>query len=343
MKRLLPWLALAVLLGTGLAVYAGRPEPLDESLFGQELALPPTLEPLEFPRGEVELRGQVTTHDGAPVADALVVLERARPFEESSVPVRGAYTDASGAFRLERLAPGAWRVVLQHASVPPRSFTVELPAAAPVSWPLAPPLPPIEAMPELARGALAGRVQLPAALGPADLTGFEVVLVPARETPGLAGATLRRAECDASGAFALPDLVLADYDVRVLPAWARGGSWPELARARCAHRAQGTRLELELVGGVLAGTLLEAPGRPLVGAVVRITSLAAKDALGKPQLWPPAVSDEDGRFTSELLPPGRYLLHARAGAAAQDLELEVRAGEVREVPFAALAPQPEVR
>lgn len=343
MKRLLPWLALAVLLGTGLAIYAGRPEPLDESLFDDEEAMPATLEPLALARGELELTGRVTTHTGEPVADALIALERARPFEPGPAPVRGTYSDAQGAFRFERLTPGAWRVVLQHAHVPPRSFTLELPVAGPVTWPLAPPLPPIEPMPELVRGALSGEVRLPPGLPVRDLQGYEVVFLPAAGTPALAGATLRRVECDARGAFALPDLVRASYDVRVLPPWARGGSWPELARATCSHAADSTRLELELEAGVLVGALLEAGGRPLVGAVVRITSVGAKDALGKPQLWPAAVSDEDGRFTSELLAPGRYLLHARAGAGAQDLELEIQAGEVREVPFAALAPRPEGR
>ena len=340
MKRFLPWLALLFLLGTGLAVLAGRPEPLDESLFGETLALPHNLNPLEFPRGELELQGRITAHDGAPAADALVVLERARPFEPGPTPVRGAYTDAEGAFRFERLSAGAWRVVLQQVGVPPRSFTIELPAPGPVTWPLAPPLAPIEAMPELVRGALTGRVSAPAGFPLAvTLLGLEVVFVPSAETPLLSGAAVRRVPCDAEGNFALADLVLADYDVHVLPRWARGGSWPELVRQRCAHRADGTRLELVLAAGVVEGTLLEASERPLVGAVVRITSLSAKDALGRPQLWPPAQSDELGRFQSELLPPGRYLLHARAGAGSQDLELEVRAGEVRTAPFAPLAPR----
>jgi len=342
-KRLVPWLALLVLLGTGLAVYAGRPGPLDERMFDeqQEQAYAPAA--LDFPRGEIELAGHVTTRDGAPAAEALVVLERARPFEKGPAPVRATYTDDLGAFRFERLSAGPWRVVLQHATVPPRNFTVELPLAGAVTWTLAPPLAPIESMPDVVRAPLTGRLTLPAGLTQDERGGCEVVFRPSAETPALSGATLRRAECEASGHFTLPDLVLADYDVRVLPAWARGGSWPELARATWSHRASGGELVLELAVGALEGTLLEAPGQPLVGAVVRITSLSAGDALGKPQLWPPAVSDEDGYFRSALLPPGRYLLHARAGAGAQDLELEVRAGELARVPFAPLAPRTDGR
>jgi hypothetical protein len=76
---------------------------------------------------------------------------------------------------------------------------------------------------------------------------------------------------------------------------------------------------------------------------VRITSLAAKDVLGKPQLWPPIVSDGQGRIRSELLPAGRYLLHARAGEGQQDVEVELAAGAEVQVPFAPLAPRAPAR
>lgn len=333
-------LAALVLIATALAVWRGRPEPLDESAFGETLALAHNLPPLSLPGQGVELAGRVTTHDGRPAADAFVVLERAKPFENGPAPVRAEYSDATGAFRFEALASGSYRVVLQHPSAPPRTFALAVPSTDEILWSLAEPLPPIESMPTLVRGALAGRVTLPAGLAPGmDLTGYELVLTPAAGTHALAGAAVRRTLCDGEGRFAFSDLVLADYEARVLPPWARGGSWPELARVACAHRAEGTELALELVVGTLAGTLLEPPDRPLVGAVVRITSLSARDVLGKPQLWPPAVSDEQGRFRSELLPVGRYLLHERAGEGAQDVEFEVRAGAELEVPFAPLAPR----
>jgi hypothetical protein len=343
-RRLVPWLAALVLVATALAVWLARPEPLDESAFGETLALAHNLPPLLLPGEETELAGRVTTHAGLPAADAFVVLERPQPFESGPAPLRAEYTDATGAFRFEALASGSYRVVLQHPSAPPRTFTIAAPLAGEIVWSLAEPLAPIEPMPTLVRGALAGRVTLPAGLAPrGDLAGYELVLTPTADTHPLAGAAVRRTLCDAEGRFAVPDLVLAEYDARVLPPWARGGSWPELARVRCAHRAAGTELALELTVGTLAGTLLEPPDRPLVGAVVRITSLSARDVLGKPQLWPPAVSDAEGRFRSELLPAGRYLLHERAGESAQDVEVELGAGTHVEVPFAPLAPRKPAR
>jgi hypothetical protein len=341
-KKLLSWLALVVLAGTALAWWLGRPEKLDESLFVKTMAHERRA-PLEAPRDMTELAGLVTTHDGRPAADAWVVLERPEPFERGPAPVRGEYTDANGAFRFAALAAGAYRVVLQHASCPPRTFTTEVPAAGEVRWALAEPLPPIEAMPSLVRGALAGRVSLPAGLAPRDFSGYEVVLAPVAETHPLSGAAVRRARCAADGSFALPDLVQADYDARVLPPWASGGSWPELAHARCAHRSAETELALELRVGSLAGRLVEPPDRPLVGAVVRITSLTAKDVLGKPQLWPPIVTDGTGHFKTDPLPTGRYLLHARAGDGIQDLEVEVQGGVHHEVEFAPLAPRASPR
>lgn len=342
--KLVPLLAALVLVATALAVWRGRPEPLDESAFGETLALAHNLPPLALPGEGVELAGRVTTHDGQPAADAFVVLERPQPFENGPAPVRAEYSDATGAFRFEALAAGSYRVVLQHPAAAPRTFTITVPLAGEIVWSLAEPLPPIEPMPALVRAALTGRVTLPAGLAPrGDLAGFELVLTPAAGTHPLAGAAVRRTLCDAEGRFALPDLVLADYEARVLPPWARGGSWPVLVRVPCRHQAQGTELALELAVGTLAGTLLEPPDRPLVGAVVRITSLSARDVLGKPQLWPPVVSDEKGRFWSELLPAGRYLLHERAGEGTQDVEVELGAGMHVEVPFAPLAPRAPAR
>jgi hypothetical protein len=343
-RHLVPLLAALVLAATAIAVWRGRPEPLDESAFGATLALENNLQPLALPGEGVGLEGRITTHDGQPAADTFVVLERPQPFENGAAPVRAEYSDASGLFRFEALAAGPYRVVLQHPSTPPRTFTIAVPIAGEVVWSLSEPLPPIEYMPALERGALGGQVTLPAGLAPGgDLTGFELVLTPVAGTHPLAGAAVRRTLCDREGRFSVPDLTLADYEARVLPPWARGGSWPVLARVACAHREAGTELALELAVGILAGTLLEPPDRPLVGAVVRITSLSAKDVLGKPQLWPPIVSDGQGRIRSELLPAGRYLLHARAGEGQQDVEVELAAGAEVQVPFAPLAPRAPAR
>jgi hypothetical protein len=337
--------ALLVLAGLALAFALARPEPPDASLFGPQMALAPVLEPLAAPGGALALRGSVHHAGAGPAADVLVALVRAEDDPAETEPLYHAYTTADGRFALARLAPGRYTVLLVHASAPPRTLALELPHAAvngdaadgDVRWELAPPLPPLDVLPELARGALEGRIVVPAALaqGLVDLAGFEVVLAPTEDTPPLAGAALQRTPTDATGRFALERVVAAAYAVEVLPPWARGGSWPVLARGTARVAADGrVTLELALEVGGLAGELAEANGRPLVGAVISVAALDALDAVGEPQLWPPATSDDAGRYRVALLPPGRYRVHLRAGAAATDTEVRVEAGAVTRVPVA---------
>lgn len=337
--------AVLVLGGIALAIWLERPESPDESLFGVEMALPANLPPLAPPRGTLELAGTLRTAAGAPAAGAFVALLRADDDPAEVEPVQGATADDEGRFALRRLSPGAYRVVLTHPSAPPRTLVVELPfadGAGEVSWELAPPLQPLPVLPELRRGPLAGRLSLPETFpgdGAPSLEGFEVVIVPAPETPALSGACERRVRTDAAGAFALPDLVLASYQVLVLPPWAKGGSWPVLARVPCATSEGGTTVRLPLEVGALEGLVQEADGLPLAGALVRVSATDQRDAVGEPQLWPPAVSEPGGRFRVELLPPGRYALHLRAGAASRDVDVVVRTGEVAAVPLTTLDPR----
>ena len=341
MKHLPLLLALCVFLGLGLALWTRNPQLPDDSLFGAEVALAPELPPLVLPGGTLELHGRVRSTTGAPAADAFVVLERPEDDSSRAEPLYHAYTDAEGRFALTRLAPGDYRVVLQHVSAPPREFAFELPAAGTggdeVLWELATPLPPLPVLPDIRRCALACRVLAPAvwaADGANGLEGFELVLTPAANTPELSGACQRRAATDAEGRAQFAELVVAEYQVELLPPWARGGSWPVLARSTCsAVEGAANEIALAPVVGALEGELLEAGGEPLVGALIEVTSLGALDPVGKPELWPPEVSDEAGRFRLELLPPGRYRLHLRAGPAARDVEVVVEAGQRTRVPL----------
>ncbi len=340
MRHLPLVLALLVLGGLGLALWLEQPELPDDSLFGAEMALVPELPPLALTQGTLELRGHVRAADGTDAEEAFLVLVPAADEPAPAAPIHHAYTDASGRFALSGLAPGAYRVVLTHPAAVPRSFALELPVAGEVSWELAAPLPPLPVLPEVERTAVAGRVRLPPALAAPDaatLQGFELVLRPVPDTPLLAAAAERRALTGAGGAFALDELVVARYEAEVLPPWARGGSWPVLARGAhvAAVGAQGT-LELELEVGALEGRLEEAGGRPLAGALITVSALDGRDLVGLPQLWPPAVTDPAGRYRVDLLPPGRYLVHARAGAAAHDVEVVITAGQVCAVPPATL-------
>src|SRR6185503_6441963 len=215
-------------------------------------------------------------------------------------------------------------------------FALEIPAQGEVDWQLSAPLPPLPVLPELRRTQVAGRLRLPEiAVGASiDLAGFEVVLVPAADTPTLSGAGERRATTDENGVFALVELVVASYRVEVLPTWSPGGSWPVLGRGTCSPREdRENTVELTLDVGALEGELQDLAGRPLVGALVRVSALDARDAVGEPQAWPVVVTDASGRFRVELLPPGRYLVHQRAGTAVRDVEIVVESGRRASVPL----------
>jgi len=346
MKHLPLALALLVFLAVALGFYLERPEPADASLFGSEMALAPELPPLVMPRGTLSLSGRVRAADGSDAADTLVALLRGEDDPSLAEPLYHAYTDAAGRFALGGVEAGNYRVLLSHPSAPPKTFALELPLEGEASWTLADPLPPLPLLPELRRTARSGHLRAPAGLtlhgqsGSDPLQGFEVVLRPAKDVPMLAGATERRAATDTGGTFALGELVAAHYEVEVLPPWARGGSWPILGRgAMDATEEAATDFELALDVGALAGSLTEPEGRPLPGALVKVSALDARDAGGEPELWPAGVTDADGRFGVELLPPGRYRLHFRAGAAARDLEVMVESGRVTEVPAVTLDPR----
>jgi len=342
MKRLEVALAALVLAGLALAILLARPTPPDQALFGAGPELARTLAPLELPAGTLTLAGRVTTADGRPAAEAFVVLLPPDDERSELPPLHHAYSDAEGRFALEGLPAGPLRVVLTHPSAPPRTFALELPVAGEVTWSLPAPLPELPVLPEQGASAMSGLVRADGAgpEGAPDLTDFEVWLVPAPDTPLLAGASERRTSIDAQGAFALAELTAATYEARVLPGWARGGTWPILARGGVTVRAgEPHSLGLALEVGAVEGTLLDPDGRPLPGAVVSVAALDALDPVGQPALWPPAVTDAEGRFRVGLLPPGRYLVHVRAGAARGDSEVVVEAGSTRSVPFGALDPR----
>jgi hypothetical protein len=167
--------------------------------------------------------------------------------------------------------------------------------------------------------------------------GCEIVLTPSLAPETLDAPLPRRATAGADGRFQVPDLIVGEYTVEVIPIWARGGTWPDLARPIdgekplvLAHAAGDapTVLAIELQIGEVTGKLLDLDGHPLEGALILATP--ASDAS---RVWPPESSAADGTFTVHGLPSGKYLLSIRAGAASVQKEVAILAGESTNLEF----------
>ena len=339
MKRFRIVFPLAVFALLAVMVWLERPTKPGTEGFGFDTARPDPLPPLAMPRGELALAGRVEHADGRPAEDVLVTLS-SDGADPSAEPLFWTYTAADGGFALDRLPAGTHRVFLVHASAPPTSLEVTLPAEGPVTWKLASALEPLPGLPEMRRRELTGAVVRPSTLAAQGLAGFEVVLRPTAENALLSGAAVRRLACDASGRFGAPDLVAAAYSIEVLPPWARGGSWPVLGRGSLASAADAsTELRLALAVGELEGAVHEPSGRPLEGALVKLAAVDALDALRAAQTWPPAVTDADGRFRFTDLPASRFRLELRAGLDSQTIEVEVKVGEITSLAPVAIDPR----
>ena len=338
--------ALLVFAGLGIAWALGG---LGERAAGELAAgpLPAPLEPPAWPAAlaaeERRLVGRVTASDGSVRAEAAVV-------RRGSDRTVWAYTDAEGAFELSGLPPGALMLDVLAWPDPPARFEIEDGAERAE---LALPAPPAElprARP-IERAALAGVVR--DASG-APVAGCEVALEPdfagelaaaeaeraASALAEFAGQMPRRARTSDDGAFRFEGLALGRYRVAVLPEWARGGSWPDLAdpaMRALEHRApaagESAELELGTCVGRIASRVADTAGRPLRGATLILRSSADRR-----RLWPPTATDDAGAFAFEDLPPGRYELEVLAGEAALTLaELAVAAGQTTAPEIAGLA------
>ncbi len=265
------------------------------------------------------LEGTVVDRDGEPLEGALVWLL-------SGDEPRWAHTDAQGVFRLDALQRAPWDVRVVARDHSPLALVLRDTGAAqqivvPDERRTAPVVAP------LVRAQLTGTVL---ASSGDDVDGAEVVLTPLAPPEQVDAALPRRARADPQGHFSFPELVAGEYRVEVLPAWARGGSWPDLsaplvttAIRSFTHLSDGSApLTIGLVSGSVRGRVLDPDGRPLAGAFVL---LSPADRPDRP--WPPAATDARGTFTFRGLPPGRYAIEARAGASTwvHALELTPRA------------------
>jgi hypothetical protein len=265
----------------------------------------------ERPPGAERLVGTVLDPAGAPVADVAVYASPA------GVPTWDT-TDAEGRFDLDwppaeavpeprepvEVCVAAW-------GYPPLALPLEwgartLEVRLPAPEEPTPRLPDGEASPLVlhARSALARPAD-----EPLDL---ELWLEPVELPEFFSDAVSRRTRSSADGSFELESLAHGRYRARVLPAWAAGGSWPDLLGdppVEIEHPlGTGVVVDLPLADGALQGALLDRDGAALEGALVLL-----EDAGNRGRLWPPLLTDENGRFRYPDLPAGVYQLLLSAG------------------------------
>ncbi len=285
------------------------------------------LSPVVLPLRTRVLAGTVVGPDDQPIDDALVSLVAA---DEP----HWTWTDAKGHFRLEGLERGEWNVTVTVTAHAPflvtlpddeQEHVVRLPDAART----------MPAFEKRVTAPLAGHVT-PALAG--SLDGAEVVLTPVLPLEMLDAPVPRRTLCDPDGKFAIEDLQVGEYVVSVLPAWARDGTWPDLARrsngspVSWKHAEGAAELAIDLENGGLHGVVADREGHALEGALVIVSSSASPE-----RVWPPVAADAQGGFTVADLPPGKYLVAVRAGPGSQQVTADVAAKSVVELALKPLA------
>ncbi len=329
MRRLISWLPYLglALLATTLLVRGFRTEGLDLPEFPR----PPVVElPASVLTNESEeLRGRVVDEAGEAVSEALVLAE-------FSGELTWDYSDLQGHFKLQQLPSQELDVsVLARTFATQRLRTRPGPEELLIS--LGEPAPPPPSLPLIGQSNLEGEVI--AAIAGRGLLGYEVQLIP-KQPPQTFGAPIpMRAEVGADRTFRFQGLIHGEYLVRVLPPWARAGSWPNLVsrdQLSLVHSpaVKSTRLQLE--AGEIASRLVDGEGEFVRGAVILVEP--AEDR-GRP--WFPAQSGDHGEFLVRDLPPGRYRLEVASGEARIVELVEVLAGVTSEVDLPPLLIAPD--
>lgn len=317
LRYLIPLGTLAAL-AIGFLVSRWMAEPLELP----EIAPAPEsmLRPLDSPNRARRLSGQVVAPDASPVGEALVWL---RAGDEP----HWTYTDAAGEFRFQGLGPEPWTTSVIARGFEPIVVTlVDTGNAQTIHLTRAVDPPP--ALAPIARSPLKG-VVIPALPGTLDARGYEVVLTPRLAPENLGAPVPRRIATDGDGAFALTNLAHGAYTVRVLPYWARGGSWPDLAQGLAsragipfAHNAAtaANELRIQLENGSIAAVIQSTEKLPLEAALVIVAQ-----ADDPSRVWPPISTAADGSFTAGDLPAGSYLVSLRAGSVVLEQRIDVPA------------------
>jgi hypothetical protein len=253
-------------------------------------------------------------------------------FRAGEAPYWG-FTDAGGRVRFSGLPPGPVEVVVLSFRRPILRATLSLSEREQVLT-LGDLTPAPERLPDIERSPLTGTI-----LGTSEASreGYAVVLLPTEPPQTFSGAVPRRVLTDQDGKFAIEDLALGTYRFVVLPPWALGGTWPDLApesSAQFVHRSDSSAAMIELRLGTITGVVLDDVDRPLEDALV----IAVED--GHPnRVWTPLVSDSKGRFFIRDMPPGVYRLRVSAGEGEVTALVRVQPGVTVEVKLPPLRPR----
>lgn len=277
-----------------------------------------TLTPIALQPRARSLVGKVVGPNAEPIAGALVALV-------AGDEPQWTYTDDAGAFAINGIARGPWTVDVVATAHDPFGLTLA-DDGKPVEIRLPDATHQVPKIAAVERAPWAGKIE---AAPDAIARGFEVVLTPVLPLETLSGPVPRRIMCDAEGRFSIGDLITGDYTLAVLPEWAQGGSWPDLARGendpptKLAHsKTAPTELTIAIQAGAISGVVLDREKNPLEGALVLLSSVRTPE-----KVWPPVTADPRGAFLVRDLPAGRYALSVRAAAGSAQLEVEVRPRE----------------
>jgi carboxypeptidase family protein len=325
-KRWKTWIPVLTLLGLAAGFIAKHAFTLPPA----ELVIQPVpsakIPALELPERKRALDGQVVDPAGAGVPDALVFLRA------GDAP-HFTYTDSSGRFRLAALEEGPWRATVLAIGFEPVAKDL-VDSGSPQTIQLGTPVGPLPTLPPIARKGLTGVLTSRTGL---SVEGCEVLLLPTLPPESLGSPLPRRATAGADGRFEFADLIVGPYQVQVLPAWARGGTWPDLARFSgddqpllFSHAGGDSPsvLAIELQTGEVTGKLVDLDGHDLEGALILLSP--SSDAS---RVWPPESTGVDGTFVVKGLPFGKYTVAIRAGSASVQKEAVISAGKTTILEF----------
>jgi len=246
------------------------------------------------------VHGHILTPENTPAAGVRVGLDVIEA-EGNTGDILDPTTDAKGAFRISRIPPGRYRVVVRGRSKS-SSREVEIGAAGAVVDDIVLVLPAV--------APIRGRVE--------DASGTPVhgAIVEAFATDAADGGSQASVVTDKDGSFSLPGLPAGGYVVGSrLPV---GG--PSVRSEPVTEGASDLVFQLP-TPGALAGTVTDGEGHPATSFEVRITPQEG-DVVRVP------VTSGDGAFRVGGVAPGRYevLVRTSVGGSAVPLPVLVEPG-----------------